>query len=345
MLFLLFGLLLFFASSKSFATEVINNLNFDFYSQENGLSNNQIHCIHQDKKGWMWFGTSQGVCRFDGYKFTVFKNNPEDSTSVKGNLVRTIFEDRKGQLWIGTENGGLNKFSREKENFQHLFYSGDHPLLKDATVTSINEDSTGNLWVGTSTHLYRIENEIGLSQIKPSNLNGLSEYFRVIKSDKSGRIWLGTNNGLYLYDPKNNLIQKIILPENPSSNQEIWDIYPDDDGTLWIGTYANGLLTVNPITLEVKQLTLDPGNDRNQTVRAVSKDRDGKYWIGTRGGLYIYEKIKGVTAFYYHDEREPKSLVNNSIQCIFNDLKGDVWIGTRNGINFLIEERQNIQRL
>jgi len=342
-LFLLTGLLSFLPGSRSNAAEVINNLNFDFYSQENGLSNNQIHCIHQDNKGWMWFGTSQGVCRFDGYKFTVFKNDPEDSTSLKGNLVRTIFEDRKGQLWIGTENGGLNKFNREKENFQHLFYAGDNSLLKDATVTSINEDSIGNLWVGTSAHLYRIENENKLSEIKPANRNDLSEYFRVIKSDRSGNIWLGTNNGLYLYDPKNNQIQKINLSQNQTSNQEIWDIFHDDDGILWIGTYANGLLTVNPITLEVKQLTLDSENDRNQTVRAISKDRNGKYWIGTRGGLYVYEKNKGATAFYYHDEREPKSLVNNSIQCIFHDLKGDVWIGTRNGINFLIEERQNIQ--
>jgi len=341
--FLLIGLLPFLIGSKSNAAVVINNLNFDFYSQENGLSNNQIHCIHQDKKGWMWFGTSQGVCRFDGYKFTVYKNDPEDSTSLKGNLVRTIFEDRKGQLWIGTENGGLNKFNREKENFQQMFYTGDHPLLKDVTVTSINEDSIGNLWVGTSAHLYRIENENKLSEIIPANRSGLSEYFRVIKSDRSGKIWLGTNNGLYLYDPKNNQIQKINLSQSQSSNQEIWDIFPDEDGTLWIGTYANGLLTVNPVTLEVKQLTLDAENDRNQTVRAVTKDRNGKYWIGTRGGLYVYEKNKGATAFYYHEEREPKSLVNNSIQCIFHDLKGDVWIGTRNGINFLIEERQNIQ--
>src|SRR5665811_104209 len=134
-LFLLICFLFFMPVLKSNGIEVVNNLNFDFYSQEHGLSNNQVHCILQDKKGWMWFGTSQGVSRFDGYRFTVFKNDPEDSTSLKGNLVRAIFEDHKGQLWIGTENGGLNKFNHEKENFQHFFYSGDQPLLKDATVT------------------------------------------------------------------------------------------------------------------------------------------------------------------------------------------------------------------
>lgn len=342
-LFILAGFLFFLISSKSDAIGVVNNLNFDFYSQEHGLSNNQIHCILQDKKGWMWFGTSQGVCRYDGYKFTVFKNDPDDSASLKGNLVRTIFEDRKGQLWIGTENGGLNKFNREKENFEHLFYSGEQNVLKDATVTSVNEDPTGNLWIGTEYKLYRMENESSLSEINPANLPGFSQYFRTINFDKSGRTWLGTNTGLYLYNPKTNQVLKIDLPARPYSNQEIWSVFTDDDGLFWIGTYANGLYTVNPLSLEVKHLTVDPDNDRSQTVRAISKDRNGKYWIGTRGGLYVYERGRGVTAFYYHDEREPKSLVNNSIQCIFHDMKGDVWIGTRNGINFLIEERQNIQ--
>ena len=117
----------------------------------------------------------------------------------------------------------------------------------------------------------------------------------------------------------------------------------DDDGSIWVGTYANGMFIVNQSTLEARQIIIDPDNERSNTIRSISKDKNGKYWIGTRGGLYIYEKNKGVTAFYYHEEREPKSLVNNSIQCIVHDQKGDLWIGTRNGINFLIEERQSIQ--
>ena len=144
---------------KAGAIDVVNNLSFDFYSQEQGLSNNQIHCVLQDKKGWMWIGTSQGICRFDGYRFTVFKNDPDDSTSLKGNLVRTIYEDRKGQLWIGTENGGLNKFNREKETFQHPFNNSEPAELKNVSVTSILEDKDGTLWVGTENKLFRIEQE------------------------------------------------------------------------------------------------------------------------------------------------------------------------------------------
>jgi ligand-binding sensor domain-containing protein len=135
----------------------------------------------------MWFGTSQGVCRFDGYRFTVFKNDSEDSASLKGNLVMAIFEDRKGQLWIGTGNGGLSKFNREKENFEHFFYSGDQAVLRDASVTSIHEDASGVLRIGTENQLFRIENENSLTEIKPANRSGFSQYFRVLRSDQSGR--------------------------------------------------------------------------------------------------------------------------------------------------------------
>ncbi|HNX55403.1 MAG TPA: two-component regulator propeller domain-containing protein [Prolixibacteraceae bacterium] len=322
--------------------ESINKLSFDFYSQENGLSNNQIHSILQDRRGWMWFGTSQGACRFDGYKFTAFKNDPDDSTSIKGNLVRVIYEDKKGQLWFGTENGGLNKFNREKEHFSHLFYSGENSLLRGVSVTSINEDKSGNLIVGTEQHLYLVKDEKTIAEIKPSNLSGFTEYFRVLRTDKSGKIWIGTNRGLYVYDERSNTANKINLTTDQSSNQEIWAISVDQDGSVWVGTYANGVFIVDSETFGQRHLEIDPANERSRTVRSIAKDKNGKYWIGTRGGLYTYDKINGVTGFYYHDEREPKSLVNNSVQCIYHDLKGDVWIGTRNGINFLVEERQSI---
>ena len=337
-------LCLFIASSiqYTFAIEAINNLSFDFYSQEHGLSNNQIHCVLQDKKGWMWFGTSQGACRFDGNRFTVFKNDPEDSTSLKGSLVRTIYEDRKGQIWIGTENGGLNKFNRDKENFTHFFVANGQRVLQDAIVPSVEEDSDGKLWIGTEDKLYRTENEKELTPVIPSNLPGFSGYIRVLHHDKSGRLWIGTNNGLYIFHPKTNLIDKIAFPAGYSSDQEIWEVVEDEDGTFWVGTYASGLFTINSSTLDIQHIIIDPDNDRSNTVRAISKDRNGKYWIGTRGGLYVYDKLRGVTGFYYHDEREPKSLVNNSILSISHDKKGDIWIGTRSGINFLIEERQNI---
>lgn len=338
LLCLLFSL----TATKTTAIETINNLSFDLYSQEHGLSNNQIHCVLQDRKGWVWIGTSQGICRFDGYRFTVFKNDPDDSTSLKGNLVRTIFEDRKGQLWIGTENGGLNKFDREKERFQQLFYHGDQAMLKDVSVTSIQEDSLGNLWIGTENNLFRLDREGKLTNISPSNLSNFSEFFRVIRLDSSGRIWIGTNRGLLLYHPNTNIAESVKINES-DGNEEIWEILPEKDGSVLIGTYASGMFSVDGRTLMARHVELDPDNNRSRTVRAILKDPNGKYWVGTRGGLYLYDKSKGVTAKYMHDDREQKSLVNNSILCISKDAKGNIWIGTRQGLNLLIEERINIQ--
>ena len=323
------------------AADVVNNLSFDLYSQEHGLSNNQIHCILQDSKGWMWMGTSQGICRFDGYRFTVFKNDPDDSTSLKGNLVRVIYEDHKGQLWVGTENGGLNKFDRGSENFIHLFYKNQPSLLKDVTVASLLEDKNGVLWIGTESSLFRLEGEKKLTSVVPSNLSSFKEFVRVIKTDRSGRMWIGTNRGVFLYHPETNQAEKIVLP-GTNSNGEIWEILTDQDGSALVGTYADGLFSINSTSLEVKHLAVDPENERSKTVRAISRDPNGKYWIGTRGGLYLYDLQRGVAAKYYHDDREQKSLVNNSVLCISKDAKGNTWIGTRQGLNLLIEDRVNI---
>jgi ligand-binding sensor domain-containing protein len=98
-------------------------LRFDIFTQEEGLPNNQIQCIYQDSKGWMWIGTSLGLSRFDGYSFVNFLPDPNDSVSLKGSLVRVIKEDKNGNLLIGTETGGLNVFDREKETFSQAFHS------------------------------------------------------------------------------------------------------------------------------------------------------------------------------------------------------------------------------
>jgi len=139
------------------ADGVTNFLSFDYFSQADGLPNNQIQCIFQDKKGWIWLGTSQGLSRFDGYRFVSFIHNPEDTTSLSGSLVRVIFEDSKGNLLIGTENGGLNIFDREKEQFRHPFKNNPEFKSKEVSVNTIKEDSKGNLFIGTDRNLLMVD--------------------------------------------------------------------------------------------------------------------------------------------------------------------------------------------
>ena len=322
-----------------------NSLSFDYFSQEDGLPNNQIQCIFQDRKGWMWFGTSMGLSRFDGYRFTNFLNRSDDSASLTGNLVRVIFEDRKGRMFVGTENGDLNLFDRDRECFSHPFKK--HPLFRDR-VTSFNavtQDRKGNLWIGTDLHLTCLDSTDNLRIIQPDFRNGRGRfpenYIRALACDNRDRLWMGTNNGLFVYTPSTNEIEPISLPYlRDVQNFEIWEIFIDEDGSIWVGTYAGGLFVIDPLTFTVRNIILDPPGDRTETVRAVSKGIFGNYWIGTRGGLYNYSKDLGVTGFYRHDEREPRSLANNSVLDIFNDSNGETWIGTRGGINLLAKSKQ-----
>ena len=331
-------------SQGALADRYLKTLSFDNFTQEQGLPNNIVQCICQDSRGWIWLGTSRGLSRFDGYRFDNFLPDPGDTTSLSGNLVRVIFEDRKGNLMIGTENGGLNIFDREKERFLHPFRYQKELRFREVSVNAIIQDDSGNLWIGTDQNLLMIDS---LGNIEPVRfrINEDTDYMpqlfiRVINIDNQGKLWLGTNDGLFLYDRVSHLIEPVRLPITREQSQEIYEIYKDDDGSMWIGTYSKGIFIIDPVTRSVNPLNIIPYYERTETVRTISKSISGEYWIGTRGGLYVYSKTRGVTGFFKHDGRDSKSLANNSILDIFHDSKGEIWIGSRGGLNLLAKNKQ-----
>jgi signal transduction histidine kinase/ligand-binding sensor domain-containing protein/DNA-binding response OmpR family regulator len=339
-----FFLICFLTVQKSFADGPVTTLSFDSFSQADGLSNNQIQCIYQDSKRWIWLGTSQGLSRFDGYRFVNFIHNPEDTASLSGSLVRVIFEDSKGNLLVGTENGGLNVFDREKERFLHPYKNHPEFKSKEVSVNAITEDSYGNLYIGTDRNLLKIDNQGHLTKVTPladAKATVFSGHFiRVVQFDNSGNLWIGTTDGLFLYHPETNFIEEVQVPLLSEQSREIFEIFRDNDGLLWIGTYSNGVFKCNPATKSFSHLSLEPYYERTETVRSISKGILGDYWIGTRGGLYVYSKNRGVTSFYKHDERDERSLTNNSVLDIFHDAHGETWIGTRGGLNLLAKSKQ-----
>lgn len=334
------GFVLFVVAAYGFAAQ--NEMSFDSFSQENGLPNNQIQTIYQDHKGWMWFGTSQGLSRFDGYQFVNFLPSEEDTLSLKGPLVRVIFEDRQGNFWVGTENGGLNLFDREKEVFYHPFKN--QPFFKDKqlSINDIQEDKTGNLYLGTNDNILVIDTLGNVSRlsVRSGGVDLTGEFVRVLRFDNAGNLWAGTNTGLYVFNSFDQTITKVELPLRSGSLEEIWELFLDSDGSLWVGTYSNGAFIIDPVSREIKKVELHPAYERSETVRTISVGSFGNYWIGTRGGLYVYHKTKGKTAFYRHDERELRSLINNSVLDILHDKRGETWIGTRGGLNLLAKSKQ-----
>jgi signal transduction histidine kinase/ligand-binding sensor domain-containing protein/DNA-binding response OmpR family regulator len=317
---------------------------YDIFSQEDGLPNNQIQSIYQDKVGWLWVGTSQGLSRFDGYTFVNFSSNSADSSGLQGNLVRVIKEDSNGNILVGTENGGLNVFSRACEKFLHPLEESQNIQFHGLSVNDIEEDNKGNLWLGTDYTVLVIDPAGNINAIQPKmpavNENFDGRFVRNLQFDNKGKLWIGTNNGVYVFHPSTNEMETFELGFKPNQNREIWEIYKDDEGLLWVGTYSAGLFLVDPETKTFKHIKLEPELERTETVRSVSKGVFSDFWIGTRGGLYVYSKVYGVIGFFRHDEREPYSLSNNSVLSVYHDANGETWIGTRGGLNLLAKSKQ-----
>lgn len=317
---------------------------FDIFSQDEGLPNNQIQCIYQDSKGWMWIGTSQGLSRFDGYSFVNFLPDVNDSTSMEGSLVRVIREDRNGNILVGTEAGGLNILDREKEVFSHPFKRIPEFMYRDISVNDILIDEKGKLWVATDFGVL-IYDTLGMynsldAGIGTTGKSLAGSFVRNLRLDNTGNIWIGTNDGLFVYNPSSNKLESFPLPFGEDQNREIWETYLDEEGLIWIGTYAIGLFIVDPVLMKIVRQESNFNEERTETIKAISMGIFGEYWIGTRGGLVKYSKESGITGFYRNDLQEPRSLSNNSVLSIFNDAGGETWIGTRNGLNLLAKSKQ-----
>ncbi|MCW3785567.1 two-component regulator propeller domain-containing protein [Plebeiibacterium sediminum] len=316
------------------------DISFDSFLQENGLPNNQVQCVFQDSKGIIWVGTNLGLSRFDGYKFVNFLESDIDSLSIKGTIVRAIDEDDKGHILVGMESGGLNVFDKKLERFERPLKK--HHLFKgrDISVNAIKKDDKGNIWLGTSISILKINPQGDIERIPLDSED--EEFVRVLQFDKDGKLWAGTNNGLFVINPLSYKYEKIDLPYNEdfNHNHEVWEIYLNEDGNLWIGSYTTGIIILNPETKQTQLLNLKPEFERSRTVRSIVSKEKGKYWIGTRAGLYFYDQVKGAVSVFRHDDREPKSLVNNSVLDIFTDRQGKIWIGTRGGLNLISNSTQ-----
>ncbi len=343
-LLLVFVITVLMLLKSNLAISATSGINFEVFSTEDGLPNSRIHCTYQDKKGWIWIGTNQGLSRFDGYKFLNFVPDLTDSASLKGGLVRVIKEDKHGNLLIGTEKGGLNVFDREKERFYHPIENLPEYRNKAISINDISEDKNGLVWMGTDSNILILDTTGNIKTLTPNYANPETNFegstIGALEFDNYGNLWVGTNTGLYLYDPLNNKMKAFNLPYEISEKKDIQEIYRDEEGLIWIGTHYSGLFVINPKNGTIQKIILESEDNRSKTVRAISKGIYGEYWIGTRGGLYKYSKSKGVIDHYTHSSKEPKSLSNTSILSIFMDSEGETWIGTRSGLNLLAKGKQ-----
>lgn len=331
---------------------------FEYYSLEQGLSQNTVYNVLQDTQGFIWLATSDGLNRYDGFQFKVYRNDPNDSTSLSANRIYALLEDSYKNLWIGTYGGGLNKYDRETESFIH--YRNDpqnHTSLSDDEILTIYEDRSHVLWVGTDggglNKFDRDREQFKNFRNNPHDKSSLSDdEVQSIFEDHLGYLWIGTKRGgLNKFDiKKERFVHYKNNPGNPSSlsDDEILSIYEDKFGNLWVGTGNGGLNRFNRSKESFIRYLYNSNNPNGisaNRVYSILEDKSGNLWIGTMGGgLNKYNRDHDQFISYTSDANNSSSLSSSGIFSLFEDRAGILWIGTYGGgVNKLDQSKQQFK--
>jgi serine phosphatase RsbU (regulator of sigma subunit)/ligand-binding sensor domain-containing protein len=327
-------------------------IRFEHISLEHGLSQSIVRAIFQDSKGLLWFGAQDGLNKYDGYKFTVYKYDPFDSTSLSENDIYSIYEapSEPKVLWIGTGTSGLNRFDRETETFTHFRHNpADSTSLGDNGVGRIYEDRAGNLWVLTGAggldQLDRKSGKFTHYRHDPNNPNSLS-HNRITAFHESatepGVLWIGTPAGLNCFDTKAGRFTRYRHePDNANSlsYDGILSIYEaaTEPGILWIGTgpvdgelKGGGLNRFDTKSGSFTHYRHDPKNPKSissDIVQPIREDKHGMLWVGTLAGLDKFDRQSGTFTHFALNANNP-NFWSHAAAFIFADSKDYLWIRT-----------------
>ncbi len=318
-----------------------SNFKFTHLTTSEGLSHNSALAIVKDYKGFMWFATNEGLNKYDGYKFTVYKHDAEKPGSISNNSLYSVFEDAVNNLWVLTADG-LDRFDRISETFIH-YNTAD----KGVPFSSIFQDNKKNIWLGSAEGFYLFDPEkktFRSFKNKTNNKNSLSDnYVYKITGDNSGDLWIGTRKGLDRFNPASgNFIHYNNIPGNNKSVGAgyIKTVFKDSKGNIWVGTQGSGISLFNRSDGSFTNFKNDPLNLNSishNDILSFTEDNKGNLWIGTEnGGVSLFNQSKNNFVTHQYNENDPFSITNNSIHSLYKDDIGNIWVGTwSGGVNFL----------
>lgn len=340
---LTFYMLLYICSSILFAQPI----NFKHLTINEGLSQNAVFAVLQDRKGFMWFGTSDGLNRYDGYSFTVFSHNPFDTTTISSNNISFLFEDSRGLIWIGTREADVSIYNQRDGSFKRIKLNSAKNKNFNSEITSIVEDANSNIWISTNNNgLYKVlvlkenQHENPYWHFKSSKIeSGLgSNKIYSLLVDSKGILWAGTENNLCKFDrTKHTFIRYFINSKNPAApydpnENSIPSIYEDSKGNFWLGTLS-GLVLFDREKESYKNFPhhYDVYRYGWGVIGNIIEDSYGKLWLGTAAELMIFDIKTKSYSYIRNDPFDAKSLSYNLVSSLCMDKTGIVWVGTAGG--------------
>jgi ligand-binding sensor domain-containing protein/signal transduction histidine kinase/DNA-binding response OmpR family regulator len=331
------------------------NLNFKRLTIDEGLSQNTVFCIMQDKVGFMWIGTEDGLNKYDGYEFKSFKHENDNANSISSSQINAMIEDSKGNFWIGTSEG-LNLFDRNTEHFKRI---GTHLNTESGAsdfISCLFYDSSGSLWIGTYGGLKRYDYSTGKlvsHTIKTDAASpDASKRVQTIFEDHNKNVWVSIGNDLKRIDPVTKAI--IELPTELQNNSllrhgNVRTIRQSLNGELWFGTEKSGLFRYNPSAHKIIHYQHELSNKNSlpvNIVRTLFAFSPNEMWIGTRDGLSVLNTSTNTFTNYKYNPYDVKTISHNSIRTIVKDNAGNIWLGTyAGGLNFFSSGANNFSYL
>ncbi|WP_437918991.1 ligand-binding sensor domain-containing protein [Sphingobacterium sp. LRF_L2] len=305
---------------------------FNHYTVDEGLSNNSILCSAQDQDGFLWFGTKDGLNRFDGYNFRQFYSDTDNDNGLGSNFIHTLKVDRNKNIWVGTDQG-IYIFDPYLERFS---------TFKGATkgeILQIDEDDLGNIWFISNNRLYSFHPING--QLERGTEKGFKAVITAFRIDTDNNIWIAANGTL------RNLTTGLsfTLPSTGSDPHKIEKIFIDDLGILWVGTSKDGVFTINPSTGKIQHV-VPPNKGSSLFVRDIYQTDQSTFFIGTESGLIVYDRNNSSYRLLQHEGDHPWSISDNAIYTVCKDHQGGLWVGTYfGGVNYYHPQHNVFQKI
>jgi signal transduction histidine kinase/ligand-binding sensor domain-containing protein/DNA-binding response OmpR family regulator len=328
-------------------------IRFKHISYKDGLFQSPLVSVLQDKSGYVWLGSWNGLSRYDGVEFRNFRQSDATDKNISHNRINKLYEDRDGKLWVGT-GGGLNLYNKQKETFLHIGMS----TAKGGGnfIAALAEDNLGVLWVSTFKGLKFVNKAKNTLESVPLwKKSGEEDLYQGVSfslfQDNQNTIWVGIKHGLKQFNPKTKKViplPEILLKNKELSASKVVAINQDALGNVWFGTEESGLFRYNAKKNECIRF-VHQANDQNSLPSNWINDiliKNQEVWVATRDGLAIFNADRNTFSNHNHDSAEPRSISDDSVWSLMKDKAGNIWIGTyAGGINIYYPGNGNFSNI